>query len=235
MLLENIVNAKIIDLTHELAENIPIWPGIVPFQHKMLEDYSYEGYRTFSFTQSEGVGTHMDSPKHFQPGGRGIADLKITDLIAPVCVIDVREQVKLNPNYRISVQDLENWEAKHGGITKRSIVLGFTGWSQYWDDVQKYLNQDANGTMHFPGWGKEAATLLVARGIVGIGIDTISIDAGEEHTFASHHVLLGNNVYIIENLTNLAKLPSSGALVIALPLKIKDGVESPIRAIALVS
>lgn len=222
----------LIDLTHDLQEGIPTWPTVKPFQHPMLADYD-QGYRIFSFNQSEGVGTHIDAPAHFIKGGRTISDLLVEELVAPACVIDVCDQVNKNPDHRINADDIHAWEKTHGQIPAKSMVLGYTGWSKYWPDVKQYQNMDANGIMHFPGWSKAAAELLVERDVVAVGIDTLSIDAGIAADFAIHQVILGNDKYQIENLTNLDKLPPKGATVFALPIKIKGGSEAPIRAIAI--
>jgi kynurenine formamidase len=226
---------SVIDLTHYLEESNPVWPdGVIPFKREMIEDYNYAGYKCFSFCQSEGVGTHIDSPMHFTRGGRPISNLMCEELIGRAVVIDVRQKVNASCDYKININDIEEWENQYGSIPTKSIVLGLTGWDKYWSNAASYLNQDSVGTMHFPGFSKEAAELLVSRNISGIGIDTLSIDSGVATKLEAHHAILSNDKYQIENLTNLDKLPAKGALVFALPIKIKDGAEAPARVIALV-
>lgn len=226
---------SIIDLTHNLSEETPIWPNtVMPFTRNLLEDYHKGGYRCFSFSQSEGVGTHIDSPMHFSKNGRSISDLKCEELVGLAIIIDVREKVDLNCDYQISISDINELEDKYGIIPEQSIVLGLTGWDKHWSNSSCYLNQDNNGIMHFPGFSKEAAELLVIREIAGIGIDALSIDAGASIGLDAHHVILGNNKYQIENLTNLDKLPKKGAILFALPIKILGGAEAPARVIALI-
>lgn len=225
---------KIIDLTYDLDEHTPVWPTVVPFNRDLLEDYDHEGYRCFKFSQSEGVGTHMDSPMHFSRGGRSISDLPCQDLITQACIMDIRDKVKSNPDYTLLPSDISDWENKHGLIPKNSLVIAYTGWSQYWFNREKYLNMDATGKMHFPGFSKEAAEVLVKKEIMAVGIDTLSIDSGQSEGFLAHNTFLGNNKYQIENLANLDQLPAVGAIVIALPIKIKHGAEAPIRAIAFI-
>lgn len=225
---------SIVDLTHDLAEGIPIWPdGVIPFKHEMIEDYGYKNYRCFKFSQSEGVGTHIDAPAHFSENGRSISDLKCEELIAPICVIDVRAQVNRNVDYNIEAADIVNWEKRYGHMPEKCMVLGFTGWSQYWNNTLQYLNKDETGIMHFPGFSKGAAELLIERKIVGIGIDTLSIDAGTSNDFIVHKLMLRGDKYQIENLVNLEQLPMNGAWIVALPIKIKGGTEAPARVIAL--
>jgi kynurenine formamidase len=223
----------IIDLTHTLTEAMPLWPKAKPFNHRLATDYDTHGYRTFLLQQPEGIGTHMDAPAHFIKDGRTISDLSCTELVAPGCIIDVRSQVAQNDDYKISAKDVLEWEKEHGLIPAKALVLGLTGWSQYWFDVKKYQNMDANGVMHFPGWSESAAKLLIERDIVGVGIDTLSIDAAIAIDHIAHHIFLENDKYQLENLANLDKLPAVGMTIIALPMKIQNGAEAPVRAIAL--
>ncbi len=89
--------------------------------------------------------------------------------------------------------------------------------------------------LHFPGYGPEATRLLVTeRGVSALGVDTASIDPGRSKDFMVHRIAMAANVSGFENLTNLERLPATGALVIALPMKIKGGSGGPLRAVALV-
>src|SRR5207302_83407 len=112
-----------------------------------------------------------------------------------------------------------------------------TDWGRYWPDKVRYLGSDTPGdakTLHFPGFSKEAAEFLVKeRAIDGVGIDTPSIDHGPSGDFIVHRVLNGADLYGLENVANLDKLPPKGAILIALPMKIKGGTGGPVRIIAL--
>jgi kynurenine formamidase len=89
-------------------------------------------------------------------------------------------------------------------------------------------------TLHFPGFSSEAAEFLVKdRRVDGIGIDTASIDFGPSQDFTVHRIVNGANRYGLENVANLEKLPAKGAILIALPMKIKGGTGGPIRIIAV--
>jgi kynurenine formamidase len=223
----------IIDLSHTIDENIPTWPGSTRFRRELRADYAH-GCRIYDYIQGEGIGTHLDAPAHFVDGGCTIADLKLTELVAPAFVIDVRDAVAKDADYLITQRVVEDWEKQHGLISPGSIFLACTGWSKFWSDEKRYRNSDANGDMHFPGFAKDAAETLVARKVVGVGIDNLSIDRGLDKKFLAHHVLLGHGLYQIENLTGLEQLPATGSIVFALPIKIKDGPEAVARVIALV-
>ena len=85
------------------------------------------------------------------------------------------------------------------------------------------------------GVSAPAAAALVERGIFGVGLDTASIDPGISSMFETHQVLAAASIFNLENLTNIADLPETGFVVIALPMKIKDGTGGPTRVVAVVS
>jgi kynurenine formamidase len=117
-------------------------------------------------------------------------------------------------------------------------VLLRTGWSRFWPDRKAYLGDDRPNdasNLHFPSYGVEATRLLVEERRVGaLGVDVASIDYGASQDFMVHRIANGANVPGFENLTNLEQLPPTGALVIALPMKIEGGSGGPLRAIAIV-
>ena len=217
-----------IDLTQPLHPGIPDWDGCCGFLLKnSIEESSPILVQEISTPC--GIGTHMDAPLHFIKTGSDISSIDIEKLVAPAVVIDVRDGV--HENYFLQKSTLIDFEKQHGAIGDGMWVLLLTGWSQYWSFPEKYRNSDKNGCMHFPGFSEEAVDYLLAKNIVGIGIDTLSPD-GSDMTFPVHHKILGAGKYIIENLCNLEKLPSVGAKIIALPMKIRGASEAPCRVIA---
>ena len=102
-----------------------------------------------------------------------------------------------------------------------------------WPDQARYRNMDAAGVMHFPGYSVEAAKLLIERGAVGLGIDTLSIDYGASKNFEVHRVDLPAGLYNLENLANLDQLPEAGAFLIAAPIRLEGGSGGPVRVFAI--
>lgn len=225
---------KIIDLAHKITPDIPLWPGGQPFSMDIKQDYRESGCRVVGYSLVAGTGTHIDAPAHFVEDGRTIDQLELKELIAPVGVIDIRERVQDNPDYTLYSEDIFSWERHHGPIEKSSVIVICTGWANRWHDPVAYLNADKDGAKHFPGVSAEAAHLLLERGIVGIGIDTFSLDAGLATSFCVHNLMLNRGVYFIENLVNLDKLPAKGAFICALPLYIAKAPEAPARVVAFV-
>ena len=159
-------------------------------------------------------------------------------MIAPAVTIDVSAQAAGDPNYRLTVEDVLDFEARHGEIKAGMIVLLRTGWSERWPDTAAYMGDDTPGDtsrLSFPGYGVAAARLLVEqRGVAVLGIDTASIDHGPSRDFAVHVLAAASNVGALENLTGLDQLPPRGFTVFALPIKIEGGSGAPMRAVALV-
>lgn len=188
-------------------------------------------FRVQQVKMHAGVGTHMDAPCHLIPGGLSIADLPLEQFIAPACVIDV--STKANADYEISMEDVKAYEKTYGPILKGSLIIGYTGWSRFWSDSDSYRNVDKEGRMHFPTFSAKAVEYLLKREIAGVAIDTLSPDCSDI-TYPVHQLMLGAGKYIIENIANCEKMPPSGSYVIALPLRVEEGSEAPVRIIALI-
>jgi len=180
-------------------------------------------------------GTHVDSPSHFIAGARTISDLQLGELIAPLIIVDVEAQCADNADYELNVEDLLRWEAKHGRIPDRGLVCMRTGWSRRFCDVTRYRNtNEQTKQMHFPGFSRAAAEFLTTeRNIVGVGIDTLSLDAGISQTFDCHQVMFAHDKYQVENLM-LDGICESGAVIAVLPLRVKQAPEMMARVVAFV-
>lgn len=152
-------------------------------------------------------------------------------------MIDLSTKAAADPDATLSADDVRRWEAAHGRIPRGSIVVLRTGWGRKWPDRKSYFGDDTPGdasNLHFPSFGEEAARLLVhERGVLGLGVDTPSIDPGTSKAFPVHRIASEANVYGLENLANLEEIPATGALLVALPMKIGGGSGGPLRAIAI--
>ena len=156
-------------------------------------------------------------------------------MVAPAVVIDVSQQAAENRDYEMTVDDIVAWEELHGQIPDGAVVFLFSDWARRWADVEMYLgNADGDTTdMHFPGFSAAAAQWLVDnRVIYGVGTDCPSPDHGPSLDYPVHLIFLDLNIYLIENVNNLAQLPPIGATVFALPMKIEGGSGAPCRLIA---
>ena len=221
---------NVIDLTYMLDENTPGWDKSCFFRMPTIIDYSDCStdvkFRTHKITTTAGVGTHIDAPIHCSPGGLTIDMIPIQSLIVPCIVIDVSEQA--DEQYRVSVTDLKVFEKAYGIISQGSLVIVRTGWDKYWSNAEHYCNN-----YKFPSITLEAAHFLLVRGIVGLGVDTLSADRPIDE-YRVHEAVLGAGKYLIENIANSDQLPKKGSFIGIFPLKLKDGSESPIRLIGFI-
>lgn len=233
---------RVVDLTYAFDAKSVYWPTAQEFKLEtdaegMTEKgYYYSAYR---YSAAEHGGTHLDAPVHFAKGHESVDEIPLQQLIGAAVVIDVTKQCATNPDYLVSVADIEDWEKRNGRISPGTIVLLRTGFGKYYPDKKKYLGTEERGAaavakLHFPGLDPAAARWLTQnRSIKAIGLDTASIDYGQSTLFESHRILFDKNVPAFENVANLDQLPVKGFSVIALPMKIKGGSGGPLRIIAL--
>lgn len=233
---------RVVDLSHAYGENTLYWPTSPSKFEKSKLAYGQTDagyfYSAFSVCTPEHGGTHLDAPRHFASGGWPTDEIPLTRLIGNAVVIDVSEQAAADRNYLLSAADVRSFEDRYGHIGRGDIVLLRTGWDRYWPDAGSYLGDDTPGDagkLQFPSYGEDAARLLVEeRGVAVLGVDTASTDYGRSTDFIVHRIAAASNVSNLENLTNLGGLPPTGALVLALPMKIEGGSGGPVRVVALV-
>lgn len=239
----DLAQSRVVDLTHTLDAKSLYWPtSPTKFSLERLAFGPTPGgyfYSAYAFSAPEHGGTHLDAPIHFHQGGVTADAIDLRRLIAGAVVIDIREQAAANADYRLTVADVEAFERANGRIGEGTIVLLRTGWSSRWPDARRYLGDDTPGDaskLHFPSFGVEAAKLLVEdRKVSVLGADVASIDYGQSSDFMVHRVAAAAGVPGLENLTNLDQLPPTGAVIIALPMKIGGGSGGPTRVVALVN
>ncbi len=235
--------AEWIDMTHTFDERTIYWPTARPFELEVVAAGVTEAgyyYAANNFCAAEHGGTHLDAPAHFAEGRMTADQVPIDRLVGPAVVVDVSAAAADDPDYQVSVQDLEAWEARHGPIPDGAILLVRTGWGARWPDRARYLGTTRTGPeavpeLHFPGLHPDAARWLVeTRRIDALGIDTPSIDYGQSTGFESHRILYAANIPAFENVAALERLPETGAYVIALPMKIGGGSGGPLRIVGVV-
>jgi kynurenine formamidase len=237
-------SGKWIDLTYSFNDKTIYWPNN-PTGFKL--DTQMNGvtpagfyYSSNAFSAPEHGGTHLDAPVHFAKDHLSADQVPLGNLLGNAVVIDVSENAMKNRDYLISVKDVESWEKKNGNIPDSSIVLFRTGYGKFYPDPKNYLGTDVKGAdaiplLHFPGIDPTTVEWLTSnRKIKAVGIDTPSMDYGQSKDFKTHQVLLGKNIPGFENVANMDQLPTKGAYVVALPMKIEHGSGGPLRIIAWV-
>ena len=220
------LSLRVIELTRTLDDSTPLWPGIPPLRVESVETIERDGSFTRRVTLDEHSGTHFDAPSHFVDGAWSVGDVPADRLVRPLRVIDFTERTRQDRDAALSVADVIRHEETHGRIEEGSAVFLRTDW----------LTSGGQDVLRFPGFGVEAATLLVVdRGVIGLGIDTLGIDPGQVADFNVHRdVTLPRGVWHVENLTNLAAVPPSGGWVVVGVPRISGASGFPARVLALV-
>ncbi len=220
-------NSKIVDLTHDMEENMPAWPTQARYGTIVYESYDFGDAAIHSqVTFSEHTGTHIDAPKHFIRGGCPIDKLDLKTVMGRGVKI---EATNVKPKDVISLEQIKKFENINGDIKSGDIIMLHFGWDEKWalqPDCGEYLK-------NWPGLSQEAAEYFLERGVSAVGCDTLALDAFGVDINICHQILLGKGIPIIENINNLSTVPVF-SYVIGLPNKFKGGSGSPIRMVAFV-
>jgi kynurenine formamidase len=239
---------QVIDLTQPLSPDTPVIdlppifaasPGL---SIETISHYDEGGPAWYwnTIRLGEHTGTHFDAPAHWITG-RDLPD-NTTDriparrFVGPACVIDCSAAAAADPDFLLTPEHVQAWEAQHGQIPAGAWLLLRTDWSKR-QGRAAFLNMAEDGA-HTPGFHPDCVRFLAqARDILGVGVETVGTDAGQAGGFApmfpAHNMMQGSGRFGLASLINLDQLPPTGAVVIAAPLKIVNGSGSPLRALAL--
>ncbi len=227
--------SKVVDLSHVISVDIPLWPGDPPVELEPVANFEDDGYYLRRFSIGEHSATHMNAPNSFHDGAAGIDSYAPASLVVPAVVIDARAQAAADPDYQLSLADVSAWEARHGSVPAGAVVIMWTGWQDKWGDAAAFFNEDPDGNMHFPGFaGETTLYLLKERDVAGVGIDTHGVDPGLDEEYATNTEVLARGGIVLENLTNLQELPATGTTLVIGVLRLKDGSGSPVAVTAFV-
>jgi len=201
---------KLIDLSHEIHDGMPVYPGDTKTDLRQIKYLDADEYNNHKLDICLHSGTHIDSPMHLTASQQYISQLSLESFIGEGCVLDARDQavIKLKDEYDQSVKE-------------NSIVLLYTGFDKYYGTREYYEKH--------PCIDMELCRFLIEKKVKMVGMDTPSPD---RHPFEIHMLFFSNGIYILENLTNLDKLLNAGKFeVIAFPLKLRAD-SSITRAVA---
>ena len=179
------------------------------------------------------LGTRLDARGLVGKERGSVAEIPSRELLVRAVVVNVAPKVAESPDYQVTVEDLRSWERQNGRIPKTSAVLLRTGWSRWWADPARYVNQDVQGVPRVPGFSPAAmAFLMTERQVRGVGLDAMGreVPASVGGDVAVPRMPPG--VWQLENLVNLDQLPAKGATLVIAPLRI-DAAAAPARVIAI--
>jgi kynurenine formamidase len=255
---------RMVDLSVVLSEDMPSWPGHMPYTHKVHNWYervstpgqalrSTAAYYTCWMTIDEHCGTHFDAPPHFVPppdsgllnaGELGAVyghQVGLEQLQGPAVVVDVRELndgARDGVSPRITPAFLANWERRHGAIEPGEVVLCHSGWDRYWappPDGAKYCHRPVV-LGDFPGWPAPSAEAI--EYLFDRGVRLVATDGPSvgavDEQESMHYAGLTRNLLYVECLSRLGELPTRGAYFVFMPLKIEQSSGGNGRAMAFV-
>ena len=230
----NVLPLRMIDLSQEIFQGMSVFPMHQPtfimtnmtHEENMKKTGSAKvGFSARNLLISEHAGTHTDAISEFKPRAATIDKMPLELFWGSAVCADLSG---VPPNRCIEPHDIESAVHKCGQeLCKGDIFLIYTG------HYNRYFNTDKWQT-DYTGLSYNGAKWLAERGVVNIGIDTPSIDHPRDLDFSGHLVCGEYEITNTENLCNLDKLIGHRFLFLGLPLKIRNGSGSPIRAVALV-
>lgn len=230
--------AKLVDLTHQISETSPHFPALPALEKKdifTLED----GFHVQQFKVVGQYGTHIDAPVHFVEGGKWLDELPLEDLFLPLYVLDLSKEVAENPNYEVRVEDILDFEKKHGRIEAAAFVAFRSGWSKRWPNQDAIRNLNTQGVQETPGWSREALEFLIKeRKVKALGHETLDTDSGQtaakNGALLNEYYLLEQGIYQLEVMANLDQVPATGSFIAISYPHWEKATGSPVRAFAYV-
>lgn len=222
----------ILDLTHRLTRAFAFTPGRLSME-AVEGSGTKAGMALNRISIVEHTGTHLDAPRHFAPDGASVGDMAISQLIVPLVVIDIRKKAKADRDARVEPQDITAWERRHGRVPEGSCVAMLSGWDPL-GAFANYGSLPAAERRKSPGFDAAVMDILMKRDVRGIGVDAMSIDAGEAMpAFPVHQVWLRSGRWALEGLANLDRAPAAGGLLFAGVAPLENATGMPARVIAL--
>lgn len=218
----------VVDMTHTLDADFPTYFGAPGFGAEQSFNFAEHGFNLFNLTINEHTGTHIDAPLHFSADGNSVAEIPVSTLVAPLCVVDIAARAADDPDTQVTPDDLKAWTAAHGEIPENACVAMHSGWGGK-TGGDGFRNSDGK-VMHFPGFHIEAAQMLMEdTKAASIAVDTLSLDHGPSGDFAVHYAWLPSGRFGIECVANLDKCPASGSTIVIGAPKVGGGTGGPAR------
>lgn len=210
---------KVIDLTHTIRENMPVYPGTEPPRLEPANSYEKDGFQETKLSMFSHTGTHMDPPAHLFPGRTTLDRFPADQFIGKALVIDCRQ---VPEGGAITMELLERYGAK---VEQADFLLFCLGWDKRWG-TESYFGD-------YPCVDDGVLEHIMGGHYKGIGFDVIGLDPIADVNLTRHKRLLEKTEIVnIENLKNLELCGSDLFWFGCFPLKVEDSDGAPIRALA---
>jgi kynurenine formamidase len=211
---------RVIDLTHMISEDMPVYPGTEGPKLEPANTYEKDGFKETLMTMYTHTGTHMDPPAHLFKGRTTLDQFPITQFVGKALVIDCTD---LHEGDVIKMDRIDKVREKSD---KADFLLFRMGWDKYWG-TDSYFGD-------YPYIDDSVVDYIIKGNKKGVGLDVIGIDPIAHEDLPIHKKLFkSNEIVVIENLMNLDLVGNELFTFCALPLRHIDADGSPIRAIAL--
>jgi len=210
---------RVVDLTHFIEEDMPVFPGTKPPTLRPASTYEKDGYRETLVTMYTHTGTHMDPPAHLFPGRSTLDQLPADQFIGMALVVDCTALKEGEP---ITLDLIR----RYGEDADRADFLLFRlGWDTRWGDMSYFGD--------FPCLDDEVLDYILQGSYKGIGFDVISVDPISDDNLTRHKKLFREkDIVNIENLCHLDECGPGLFHFSCFPLKLRDCDGSPVRAVA---
>jgi kynurenine formamidase len=232
-------SARIFDVSPPLARGIPVFPGHPQVAIDAARTHELDGYYLQTLSLGEHTGSHVDAPAHAHPhlADRTIDTYPAERFVAPYVKYDLGSY-DLHAGENVSLHVLQEVEARDGiSASRGAIAIVDFGWSSERRPDGPASSDRAWWIANAPGLAEDACRYLAESGVAAVGSDTATCDTSMldgriVSDFGHRTFFLPRDILIVEGLTGLAAAPASGVFI-GLPLRIRDGSGSPIRAILL--
>lgn len=197
----------IIDLTMEISEKIPPFPGDPKAKFEYIATIAKRGCNERRISINSHFSTHIDSPYHMLEDGKKLEEYPPETFFGDAEAIDVRNVSKITKDY----------------IPKKitsPFLLFYTGHTEKISSSDFFKKN--------PVLTADAAEEIVKHKVKVVGIDSFTPD---NYPYTVHKILFGRNVLILENLINLGRLKKRCKLYIA-PLNLRNADGAPARVFA---
>ena len=210
---------KVIDLTHTIRANMPVYPGTESPVLAPANTYERDGFKETRLTMFTHTGTHADPPAHLFPGRTTLDQFPAEQFIGKALVIDCRG---LKPEAAITIDYLR----RYGDLVEQADFLLFhLGWDRFWGTDAYFGN--------YPCLDDEVMDAVLRGHYKGIGFDVIGLDPVADENLTRHKKLFRDtDILNLENLKNLDQCGDGLFWFSCFPLKLEDCDGSPVRAVA---
>ena len=210
---------KVIDLTHIITEDMPVYPGTEQPVFEPANSYEKDGFKETKLHMFTHTGTHMDPPAHLYADRTTLDQFPVDQFIGKALVVDCR---MLNEGEPITMKQLEHYGDK---VTQADFLLFDLGWDKRWG-TDAYFGD-------YPCIDDEVLDMIIASNYKGIGFDVIGLDPIADVELVRHNKLFKEkDIVNIENLCNLDQCGEDLFWFSCFPLKLGNCDGSPIRAVA---